>query len=56
MNMYTALEYRRRGIAFHILDLLVKEAKELGISQITFRGNRDGTSIVRTIRIGEDTR
>ena len=28
MNMYTALEYRRQGIALHTLDLLVKDAKE----------------------------
>ena len=34
MNMYTAPEYRRQGIAFHTLDLLVKAAKERGISQI----------------------
>ena len=25
MNMYTASEYRRQGIAFHTLDLLVKD-------------------------------
>lgn len=35
MNMYTASEYRRQGIAFHTLDLLVKNARKQGISQIT---------------------
>ena len=34
MNMYTAPEYRRQGIAFHTLDLLVKDAREHGVSQI----------------------
>ena len=34
MNMYTVPEYRRQGIAFHTLDLLVKDAKEQGVSQI----------------------
>ena len=34
MNMYTAPEYRRQGIAFHTLDLLVKDAKEQGMLQI----------------------
>lgn len=34
MNMYTAPEYRRQGIAFHTLDLLVKDAKEQGVLQI----------------------
>ena len=28
MNMYTAPEYRRQGIAFHTLDLLVQDAKK----------------------------
>ena len=35
MNMYTALEYRRQGIAFHTLDLLVKDVRKQGVSQIT---------------------
>lgn len=34
MNMYTAPEYRRQGITFHTLDLLVKDAMEQGVSQI----------------------
>lgn len=34
MNMYTAPEYRRKGIAYHTLNLLVEEAKEKGVSQI----------------------
>ena len=33
MNMYTSPEYRRQGIAFHTLDLLVKDAKEQGVLQ-----------------------
>lgn len=40
--MYTAPEYRRRGIAFHTLDLLVKEAKKMGISQITLEATEMG--------------
>jgi len=42
MNMYTAPEYRRKGIAFHTLDLLVKEAKKLGVSQITLEATEMG--------------
>lgn len=34
MNMYTNTEYRRQGVAYHTLDLLVKDAKEHGVSQI----------------------
>lgn len=42
MNMYTAPEYRRQGIAYHTLDLLVKAAKEQGVSQITLEATNQG--------------
>ena len=42
MNMYTAPEYRRHGIAFHTLDLLVKDAREQGVSQITLEATEMG--------------
>lgn len=42
MNMYTAPEYRRRGIAFQTLDLLVKDAKSQGISQIALEATDMG--------------
>lgn len=42
MNMYTASEYRRQGIAFHTLDLLVKDIRKQGISQITLEATEMG--------------
>ncbi len=42
MNMYTAPEYRRQGIAFYMLDLLVKDAKEQGVSQIALEATDMG--------------
>jgi len=42
MNMYTAPEYRRQGIAFHTLDLLVKDAREQGVSQIALEATDMG--------------
>ncbi len=42
MNMYTAPEYRRKGIAYHTLDLLVNAAKEHGISQISLEATKAG--------------
>ena len=45
MNMYTAPEYRRCGIAFHTLDLLVKAAKEQGVSQIALEATDMGRSL-----------
>ena len=38
MNMYTAPEYRRQGIAINTLDLLVKDAKEQGRLQCGLPG------------------
>ena len=45
MNMYTAPEYRRKEIAIHTLDLLVKDAREQGASQITLEATEMGRSL-----------
>lgn len=42
MNMYTAPEYRRQGIALRILDLLVKAAKKRGALQIALEATEMG--------------
>ena len=42
MNMYTAPEYRKQGIAIDTLDLLVKEAKKQGVTQITLEATEMG--------------
>ena len=42
MNMYTAPEYRRQGIAIHTLGLLVKDARERGVSQIALEATEMG--------------
>ncbi len=42
MNMYTSPEYRRKGIAYHTLDLLVKEAQEQGVSHISLEATEAG--------------
>ena len=42
MNMYTAPDYRRQGIAFNTLNLLVKVAKEKDIKQISLEATDMG--------------
>lgn len=42
MNMYTRPEYRRRGIARHMLDILISDAKSRGISFITLEATPAG--------------
>ncbi len=42
MNMYTNPSYRRQGIAFKTLDLLVTDAKEKGITAISLEATDMG--------------
>lgn len=42
MNMYTRLEYRRKGIAYKTLDLLISEAEKKGITNITLEATQMG--------------
>lgn len=42
MNMYTAPEYRRKGIAYKTLDMLVKDAKSRGITAISLEATAMG--------------
>lgn len=45
MNMYTASDYRRQGIAYKILDLLVQDAKSRGITAISLEATDMGRSL-----------
>lgn len=47
MNMYTRPEYRRKGIAFKTLDLLVSDAKNRGISAISLEATDMGFPLYR---------
>lgn len=42
MNMYTKPEYRRQGIAYQTLDMLVQDSKALGISAISLEATDMG--------------
>ena len=42
MNMYTAPEYRRQGMAINTLDLLVKDARKQGVTQIALEATDMG--------------
>lgn len=42
MNMYTHPDYRRRGIAMNVLDLLVREARKKGITAISLEATDMG--------------
>ena len=42
MNMYTRPEYRRKGIAFHTLDLLIQDAREKGLASVSLEATAAG--------------
>lgn len=42
MNMYTNPDYRRKGIAYHTLELLIEEAKRKGIRHISLEATDMG--------------
>ena len=42
MNMYTSPDYRRKGIAYKTLDMLVKDIKAKGITDITLEATEMG--------------
>lgn len=42
MNMYTAPEYRRKGIAYKTLDMLVNDARERGITSVSLEATDMG--------------
>lgn len=42
MNMYTNPNYRRKGIAYHTLELLIEEAKKKGVKHISLEATDMG--------------
>lgn len=42
MNMYTSPDYRRKGIAYHTLELLMAEVKKRGIKHISLEATDMG--------------
>jgi GNAT superfamily N-acetyltransferase len=47
LNMYTLPAYRRKGISSLILEELLKEAKEMGISKVALHCSKDGEPLYR---------
>ncbi len=45
MNMYTHPDYRRQGIAFKVLDMLVKECRERKITAVSLEATESGRTL-----------
>ena len=47
MNVYTKSEYCRKGIALHMLNILISEAKEKGVTEISLDATELGKSLYK---------
>lgn len=47
MNVYTSPQYRRQGIAFKMLGLLINEAKENGVTEISLDATELGRDLYK---------
>lgn len=47
LNMYTLPAFRRRGISSRILEALLSEAKNMGISKVALHCSKDGEPLYR---------
>ena len=47
MNVYTAKEYRRQGIAEHMMDVLIKEAWDKGATEISLDSTEAGRPLYK---------
>lgn len=47
MNVYTNSRYRRQGIAAHMLSMLMEEAKERGVTEISLDATEEGRPLYK---------
>jgi ribosomal protein S18 acetylase RimI-like enzyme len=53
MNVYTDKNYRRKGIAYHMVDMLIKEAKEKGVTEISLDATNQGRPLYKKMGFTE---
>lgn len=47
MNVYTNSQYRRQGIAYQMLEMLIDEAKEKGVTEISLDATEEGRHLYK---------
>lgn len=47
MNVYTNIQYRRQGIAYQMLNILIDEAKERGVTEISLDSTESGRELYK---------
>lgn len=53
LNMYTLPQYRRKGISSLILEGLLEEAKNMGLSKVALHTSKDGEKLYRKFGFSE---
>jgi ribosomal protein S18 acetylase RimI-like enzyme len=53
MNVYTNSEYRRQGIALHMLNILIDKAKEKGVTEISLDATELGKPLYKKCKFVE---
>ncbi len=53
MNVYTKSGYRRQGIALHMLKILIDEAKQKGITEISLDATEQGKPLYKKYKFVE---
>ncbi|MBQ3918651.1 MAG: GNAT family N-acetyltransferase [Oscillospiraceae bacterium] len=54
MNVFTLPEYRRQGIAKHLVQMAIEDGKEWELSYIELRSTNDGYPLYRSLEFAED--
>lgn len=54
MNVFTLPEYRRQGIAKHLVEMAIEDGKEWELSYIELRSTNDGYPLYRSLEFAED--
>ena len=45
MNVYTNSQYRRKGVAYHMVNMLIEEAKNRGVTEISLDATQFGRAL-----------
>lgn len=54
LNVYTAPEYRKQGIAGQLMKLAIDEAKEMELSYLELKATKDGYSLYKKLGFVEE--
>lgn len=54
MNVYTAADHRRRGIAQQMLTVLIDEARERGVTYVSLDATENGRTLYKSLGFSEN--